>query len=257
MKMLEITHLVWYTILDVLFLTKNTFNLNHDDQAYLVEGLRAAMFLADNKIKGFVHLTPCKDGYTVSEFIPPQEKQPDYPSPFFKEKKIPKKGYFTCGVYYIPAPIYYEEEQIVRFPCVLLGFDDKDQLMTTAPQIKYNPQEMLKDFTNYFTKYCPKVITVRDDRTEALLKNYCESMDIAIMRSDFIPHLEEIYNDFCSHLDARSNDELIDERLIELVESLSAEELSTAPLPLLEILVSDPEVPENIRKKAEKAMKLR
>lgn len=139
MKMLEITHLVWYTILDVLFLTKNTFNLNHDDQAYLAEGLRAAMFMADNKIKGFVHLTPCKDGYTVSEFIPPQEKQPDYPSPFFKGKKLPKKGYFTCGVYYIPAPIYYEEEQIGRFPCVLLGFDEKDQLMTTAPQIKYNP----------------------------------------------------------------------------------------------------------------------
>ena len=72
MKMLEITHLVWYTILDMLFLTKNTFNLNHDDQAYLAEGIRAAMFLADNKIKGFVHLTPCKDGYTVSEFIPPR-----------------------------------------------------------------------------------------------------------------------------------------------------------------------------------------
>ena len=47
-------------------------------------------------------------------------------------------------------------------------------------------------------KYCPKVITVRDDRTEALLKNYCECMDIAIMRSDFIPHLEEIYNDLFS-----------------------------------------------------------
>ena len=103
--MLEITHLVWYTILDVLFLTKNTFNLNHDDQAYLVEGLRAAMFLADNKIKGFVHLTPCKDGYTVSEFIPPQEKQPDYPSPFFKGKKIPKKGYFHAE-YIIFLPQY-------------------------------------------------------------------------------------------------------------------------------------------------------
>ncbi len=33
MKMLEITHLVWYTILDELFLTKNTLNRgNHNDK---------------------------------------------------------------------------------------------------------------------------------------------------------------------------------------------------------------------------------
>lgn len=32
MKMLEITHLVWYTILDELFLTKNTLNRSNQNE---------------------------------------------------------------------------------------------------------------------------------------------------------------------------------------------------------------------------------
>jgi hypothetical protein len=91
MKMLEITHLVRYTILDMLFLTKNTFNLNYDEQAYLAEGLRAAMFLAENKIKEFVHLTPCKDGYTVSEFFLPRKSNLIIQARFSKERKFRKR----------------------------------------------------------------------------------------------------------------------------------------------------------------------
>lgn len=157
-------------------------------------------------------------------------------------KKLRRRGDLQCEAVRLPEPVMEEEgDGPPRFPVVLFALDrDNDYLYPCVPILRYEeaPAPLLDAFCRELErqKVLPQTIYVRDERTEALLRDLCSKLKIQLVRQKLLPDLDEVEDEFFNHFDETEDGEIPEEMMEEMFELLSEMDedmLSTMPPPLM------------------------
>lgn len=150
--------------------------------------------------------------YVLGKAKIPKEKPKKLPTPkasndigIAKLKKIKKMGVWECGIVRYPQPVQKEQDQIPVFPVVLLAVESfTNHLLPIEPVFDYedNPEKFLNLLIDAFISehICPNQIKVRDERTYAFIKAFCDRMKIAVSIEDKLPVLEDVEDSFYEHI---------------------------------------------------------
>ena len=159
-------------------------------------------------------------------------------------KKLPRKGIWEAEIIRMLESVQDDPEETPHYPLLLLVVDNKSGYMLPVPMVKHaeeNPQEVLQEFANAWKmqKVYPKEIRCRDERTYALLKDFCEKtgVKISVYRRE-MPALDDAEDALMEQLKDSDEDELMDDMAdaIDAILSMSREELRLLPKHLVEQL---------------------
>ena len=239
-----------------------------EDMNALYEAMEAAALLADRlrtttpEALGIVAidqdtdeapLFEVKDGKLVGAgFVPvPGDREENYAYvkaeseiALASVKKLPRKGIWEVEIIRMLEPVQDDPEETPYYPLLLLVVDSKSHYMLPVPMVEHadeNPQEMLQEFANAWKmqKVYPKEIRCRDERTYALLEDFCEKtgVKISIYKRE-MPALDDAEDALLEQMTDLGGDELMDEMAdaIDAILSMSREELRFLPKPLVEQL---------------------
>jgi len=194
--------------------------LSEEDAGLLIEAIQVVCWLASYQNTGMIWipemnadttkiplLKKTEDGYDVDELqlepLPPVT----YPvgvnhNDLYKArvKKIKKKGKWYCEVQVYPEPCPAEGVEGLYFPWNLLTYrmDDEEFIEVQMVRDYENRTEVLLDKlmeAMIREKVYPKSIAVSDDRTEALLGDWCREMGIHLFREERPEEIENLLND--------------------------------------------------------------
>ncbi len=225
-------------------------DISEEDAGILTEAIQAACWLASYHAAGMIRipemvagttkiplLKKTADGYDMKELelepLPPAE----YPvgrnqNDLYKArvKKLKKKGKWYCEVQIYPDPCEAEGVEGLYYPWNLLtyGTDDEEFIEVQMVRDYENRTEVMLDKLMEAIireKVCPQSIAVSDDRTEALLGDWCREMDIRLCREERPEEIEDLlYEDEDEDDDEdyyEYEDENEQQRGIELIEFLT------------------------------------
>ena len=104
-----------------------------------------------------------------------------------KSRLLRKVNKLECTLIHMQETIQDSPEEPPYFPAILLAMETKnDRFLKTQPVKQYagNEADVLEDFALNLiaAKRAPKSISVTDDRTEALLSQFCEACGIKLNR---------------------------------------------------------------------------
>lgn len=159
-------------------------------------------------------------------------------------KKLPRKGIWETEIIRMLEPVQDDPEETPYYPLLLLIVDSKSGYMLPVPMVKHaeeSPQEVLQEFANAWKmqKAYPKEIRCRDERTYALLKDFCEKTGVKISIYKREMHaLDDAEDALMEQLTDSDEDGLMDDMAdaIDAILSMSREELQFLPKPLVEQL---------------------
>lgn len=188
-----------------------------------------------------------KDGYVLTKTELPEEKPVQFPKPEASNdigvanlKKAKRKGVWECGLIRFPEPLRVDQEEIPVFPLILLAVESAtDFLLPVAPAAHYEeePEKLLNHFIEALVQQniCPKRIKVRDERTLAFVKAFCERLKIAVSIEEKLPALDNAEDDFWDRFD-RSEEEEFNEMkmMLDRILELDASELNKLPSGLVD-----------------------
>ncbi len=197
------------------------------EQEMLCEALSAAIALADllkttypselgitsiGDAKQEIVCFEKKHGVYETGFIEIPKKRPrEWPTPQASNdigiatlKKIKKTGVWECGLMRFYRPIQNEDEEVPVYPIILLALEiSSNYILPVELAVHYeeNPEELLNFFINALVQQsiCPKRVKVRDHRTYAFFKRFCEKLKIPLSMEDKLPTLEEAEYEFYEH----------------------------------------------------------
>lgn len=163
-------------------------------------------------------------------------------------KKLPKRGVFEAEFICLPQPVQDDPEEPPYFPFLLFIVKGEDFYALPTTVIRHgekNPEEVLKNFANTLRKenVRPEEIRCGDERTYALLKDFCEKTEIGIGIYDGVLYALDDAEASMMELSLGMNpdldeDEMVDviDRFIDLVLDSSEEEIRMMPTEILEDL---------------------
>ncbi len=181
-------------------------------------------------------------------------------------KKLPKKGIWESELVYMMEPVQNKPEETPYFPMMLMVVENRSGYILPVPMIgrvEKNPQAMLQAFADAWRtqKTYPKEIRCRDERTYALLKDFCEKTDvkISIYNREMLA-LDEAEEAILNHTFGENEEEDGNqiEELVDLILSLSREDLKQIPKPILEqiqMMIADEIFPKDIAAKLTRKLK--
>ena len=239
-----------------------------EDQQALLEALEAAILLADllrtakPKELGIISITPdtkevplfeMKEGQLqrVGMAPLPGDKPDIYEYvPAINEvamasvKKLPRKGIWESELVRMTEPVQNHPDETPYYPLLLLVVESKSYYLLPIPMVMHaekNPQDMLQAFADSWKKQnmYPKEIRCRDERTYALLKDFCEKTNVKVrIYEDEMPALDDVEYHLLSEMSDPDEEEMIDEmeETIEALLAMSPAELKMMPEPLIEQL---------------------
>jgi len=243
------------------------------DQKFITEALLASIEVSEklenNKSKSslgfddvgfsaempFLKLT--ENGWIWNKIKVPEKTETEYPVPKFKNsskfKKLEKRDNLECEVVYLQAPVIPEDSEIPQFPAILLTVNTEDnKAIPVDPICDYdkNADKILKYFTENLlkNKFCPKSITVRDKRTEMLLKDFCDKCGIIMIKTKEFSCLDDLKNRM---LDMPDDENMQIQTMFDMLNSLDKSDLSTIPVDILKEIMNVNDIPQELKSKLE------
>ena len=239
-----------------------------EDQQALLEALEAAILLADllrtakPKELGIISIAPdtkevplfeVKEGQLqrVGMAPLPGDKPDIYEYvPAINEvamasvKKLPRKGIWESELVRMTEPVQNHSYETPYYPLLLLVVESKSYYLLPIPMVMHaekNPQDMLQAFADSWKNQnmYPKEIRCRDERTYAVLKDFCEKTNVKIsIYEDEMPALDDVECHLFSEWSDPDEEEILDEmaETIEALLAMSPAELKMMPEPLIEQL---------------------
>lgn len=211
-----------------------------------------------------VPLFEVKDGKLISigmTALPPEQKESyEYVRAMndiaiASVKRLMKSGVWELGLVRMSVPVQLDMEGPPYFPLVLLAAE-RDSFyilpITTEENADENPQAILQAFAETWTEHgsCPREVLCRDERTYAVLKDFCERTGVKISIYDGeMPALDEAESVLYEHLEG---DEGFDEEMLESILDMDEMDLSLMPSSLrnhLRMLIEEMEMPEDYRER--------
>lgn len=180
-------------------------------------------------------------------------------------KKLRRKGIWEVELIRMLEPVQDHPEETPYYPLVLLAVDSKSYYALPFPMGMYaekNPQEMLNTFADGWRnqKIYPREIRCRDERTYALLKDFCEktNVKISIFHGEMAA-LDDVEYEFFDHMSGEDTDKILDEMamVVEELLQMSPSELKMMPEPLmeqLELVLSQGLLPDDIAAELKKKL---
>lgn len=103
-------------------------------------------------------------------------------------KKLKKKGTLQCAVTRLMEPIQENEDEAPYYAVVLVAVDEKTEMIlppTPATFFEEHPEKLLDTFAEMLleNEIRPNKIKAGDERTFALLENFCKTTDIKLVRA--------------------------------------------------------------------------
>lgn len=239
-----------------------------EDQQALLEATEAAILMADllrtvdpNEI-GIMEITPDTKEVPLFEVKGDQLIQAGIaPLPGDKEdtyeyvpatneiamahvKKLPRKGIWESELVRMMEPVQNHPEETPYYPLLLLVVENKSYYVLPIPMVMYaekNPQEMLQAFAEGWKnqKVYPKEIRCRDERTYALLKDFCEKTNVKIsVYHGEMAALDDVEYELSDQMTDQDEEEMLDEiaMAVDALLQMSPSELKMMPEPLIEQL---------------------
>lgn len=239
-----------------------------EDQQALLEAMEASILMADllrtvdPKEIGIMEITPDTKEVPLFEVMGdqliqagaaplPQDKKDTYDYvPATNElamahvKKLPRKGIWESELVRMMEPVQNHPEETPYYPLLLLVVENKSYFVLPIPMVMYaekNPQEMLRAFADGWKnqKVYPKEIRCRDQRTYALLKDFCEKTNVKIsVYHGEMAALDDVEYELFDQMSDQNEEEMFDEMAsaVEALLQMSPFELKMMPEPLIEQL---------------------
>lgn len=159
-------------------------------------------------------------------------------------KKLPRKGVWEAELVRMMEPVQNHPEETPYYPLVLLVVENKSYFAHPIPMDMHaenHPEEMLDAFADSWKnqKLYPKEIRCRDERTYALLKDFCEKTNVKIsVFHGEMAALDDVEYELFDHMSAGDEDEMLDEMatVVDALMQMSPSELKMMPEPLKEQL---------------------
>ena len=235
-------------------------DLTEQDQEDLAAGLRAAIEVArDKKLRyGEPGDFPGVDWKTTEIVLMKEEKgrfvRERIPMPQVEEyrppegtswdelaaariRRLPKRGVWQLGLVSVAVPISWEQSKKPILPTILAAIDmETDQLLHIRPVALYEERThvMLNMFMQSVEEYGsrPVRIEIEDDFTEALLRSWCQSLQVKLVRKKTLAELRDAKRGLVMHLVGAGGpvselEEL--SQMLDLMLELSEEELALVP----------------------------
>jgi len=209
---------------------------NQSDADAMEDALRASAFLANylnrNSMEsaGFsddgIHpsdiggqripfLVPNGKTWKIQSTSLPGRTPATYPTPIFNHPEISIRiatlkpfSNIECRQLVIGAPVM--ETEVPCLPVLLMAVDGNDGHVTiteAAPDSPNLPEDQILDLSLKILNlgYRPTKIFVQDERTQALLKDFCTKTGIPMQKVSRLKHLQEAWEFLSQHLSTRNN----------------------------------------------------
>ena len=185
-------------------------------------------------------------------------------------KKLPKKGIWESEWIRFPEPVQDNPEETPYYPLFLLTVESKGNFllpMSYMARDETTPGEVLQAFADALKthKVHPKEIRCRDERTYALLKDFCEKADIKIgIHDGEMPALDDAEDGLWEYMSGGGRDDDDDDDddgigdLVGPIFAMSKEELRLMPKPLvtqIRLLIAQGAFPPDIAEKLKEKLK--
>ena len=157
-------------------------------------------------------------------------------------KKLPKHGIWEAEMVQLPEAVQEDPEEAPFFPRRLMVVESKSHYLLPEPMMDcgdMDSQAILQAFADAWKaeKTCPKEIRCRDERTYALLKDFCEKAGVKIgVHKGELPALDDAQDALWNRMSKENGPEISMEHLVDTIFSMSDEELRAFPKPLVEQL---------------------
>lgn len=118
-------------------------------------------------------------------------------------KGFNRQGSFECKVFRLPFPVQKSKNEQPRFPVLMLCIDLESGMIVSSPEMIADEKEaqmLLEAFVKsiYKNKILPKKISVFDEKTIELLKDFCKKTDTPMIVE--VPKLvDDAFEDFLNH----------------------------------------------------------
>ncbi len=174
-------------------------------------------------------------------------------------RKLPKHGIWQMGLVTMAVPIEWEHSERPILPTFMVALDiETDQVVGVRPVALYEERThvMLNMLMNGIEEYGsrPARIEVEDEFTEALLRNWCKSVQIKLSKKEDLDQLRDAKWSLVMHLGGGDQPGSEIEELsamIDMMLGLSADEMRLVPPEIKEHLLQmeedaefDPSFPE-------------
>lgn len=159
-------------------------------------------------------------------------------------KKLKQTGIWESELIRLTEPVQDHPEETPYYPLLLLAVESQSYYMLPIPVVRdseQNPDAMLAAFAESWKKQkvYPKEIRCRDERTYALLKDFCEKTNVKIsIYEGEMDALDDVEYQLYDHMTGQDEAEKMDEiaSTIEMLLQMSPAELQMMPQPLMEEL---------------------
>ena len=260
-----------------------------EDMAALHETMEAAVLLADtlksrkpeqmgivsiNRDTEEVPLFSVESGKLVQKGFAPLPAMPEERYPYAKAenqialaavKKLPKKGIWESELIRLPEAVQNDPEETPYYPLMLILVESKSRFLLPIPLLgrdETDAQSMLQAFAEACKSYKvrPQEIRCRDERTYALLKDFCEKSGMKIgVHKGRMKALDDAQAELWERMAPENEEEYeasIDD-MVDMILSLDEDEMQMMPEPLVEQLrrlIAHDVFPKDIAAKLEKKL---
>lgn len=221
-----------------------------------------------NKTKEVPMLEQQNGVYVLGKAKIPKEKPKKLPTPkasndigIAKLKKLKKMGVWECGIIRYPQPVQNEQDEAPVFPVVLLAVESfTNHILSIEPVSGYedNPEKLLNLFIDAFLSehIRPSKIKVRDERTYAFAKAFCDRLKIAVSIEQELPALDDVEDSLYEHIYMSEAEELygeidMEELIQQLPDDEPPEELPAEIIEMFMSLMEERNLPEEMEKEIE------
>lgn len=162
------------------------------------------------------------DAYVLDKIKLPEAKPVEWPAAgagndiaVANLKKARRKGLWESEIVRYPEPVQNEPDEVPFFPVLLLAVETDTEYILPVPIVECyeeNPEELLNAFMDALISQnvCPDEIKVRDERTYAFLKAFCERMKIEISIQSDLPALDGAEAVLTDHFNKSEEDQIED-----------------------------------------------
>lgn len=182
-----------------------------------------------------------KDGFVWSRTELPPVMPVSYPRPQFinditaaRLLRLKKAGMWECEVLRFPEPLQEDPECAPYFPVILmLVSSGMDEILPPQISQKYDeePEDLLEKFAQLLLHrhFRPALLSIRGERTRALLEEFCSRAGIRIRMCEELPAMDDAVDSLMAHLGVNEPTPDSVAEILDMLLSLDDTELSNLP----------------------------
>ena len=181
-------------------------------------------------------------------------------------KKLKQQGIWEMEFIRMLEPVQNNPEEVPHYPALILAAEKESGYMLPVPLVEFaekDPKKLLDEFAKAWKlqKIRPKEVRCRDERTFAMVKDFCEKIGSKVsIYTGEMPALDEAEEALMDKTLGQDPEEAISqlEKVIDEILGMSRSELNMIPQPMideLKMLIEHEVFPEDIAKELKNKLK--